>query len=84
MQARPLGQEDSFKEEMATHSSILSWRIPWTEEHGGQESIGSQSRTQLKRLRTHTRGQSEAQAPWRAEGQRRVNSDMEEPKQPRM
>ena len=30
-----LGQEDSLEEEMATHSSILSWKIPWTEEPGG-------------------------------------------------
>ena len=38
---------------MATHSSILSWRIPWTEEPGGLQSIGSQSRTRLKRLSRH-------------------------------
>ena len=37
-----LGQEDSLEEGMATHSSILAWRIPWTEEPGGLESIGSQ------------------------------------------
>ena len=37
-----LGQEDPLEEEMATHSSILAWRIPWTEEHGGLQSIGSQ------------------------------------------
>ena len=30
-----LGQEDPLKKEMATHSNILAWRIPWTEEHGG-------------------------------------------------
>ena len=35
---------------MATHSSILAWRIPWTEEPGRLQSIGSKSRTQLKRL----------------------------------
>ena len=35
---------------MATHSSILAWRIPWTEEPGGLQSIGSQSWTRLKRL----------------------------------
>ena len=40
--ARSLGQEDSLEEEMATHSSILAWRIPWTEEPGGLQSIGSQ------------------------------------------
>ena len=35
---RPLGQENSLEEEMATHSSILAWRIPWTEELGGLQS----------------------------------------------
>ena len=42
MQARSLGGEDSLEEEMGTHSSILVWRIPWTEEPGGLESMGSQ------------------------------------------
>ena len=37
-----LGLEDPLEEVMATHSSILAWRIPWTEEPGGQQSIGSQ------------------------------------------
>ena len=37
-----LGQEDPLEKEMATHSSILAWRIPWTEEHGGLQSMGSQ------------------------------------------
>ena len=32
---------------MATHFSVFAWRIPWTEEHGGLQSMGSQSRTQL-------------------------------------
>ena len=40
---------------MATHSSILAWRIPWTEGPGGLQPIGLQSRTWLKRLSTHTR-----------------------------
>ena len=35
---------------MATHSSVLAWRIPWTEESGGLPSMGSHSRTGLKRL----------------------------------
>ena len=39
MQVRSLGQEDPLEEEMATHSSILAWRIPWTEEPGGLQSI---------------------------------------------
>ena len=37
-----LGQEDSLEKEMATHSSILAWRIPWTEEHGRLPSMGWQ------------------------------------------
>ena len=37
-----LGQEDPLEKEMATHSSILSWEIPWTEEPDGLQSIGSQ------------------------------------------
>ena len=39
---RSLGQEDSLEEGMATHSSILAWRIPWTEEPGGLQSMGLQ------------------------------------------
>ena len=35
-----LSQEDPLEEEMATHSSILTWKIPWTEEPGGLQSIG--------------------------------------------
>ena len=37
-----LGREDSLEEEMATNSSILAWEIPWTEEPGGLQPIGSQ------------------------------------------
>ena len=37
-----LGQENPLEEGMATHSNILAWRIPWTEESGGLQSIGSQ------------------------------------------
>ena len=40
-----LGWEDPLEEEMATHSSILAWRIPWTEEPGGLQSMGLQSWT---------------------------------------
>ena len=42
MVVRSLGQEDPLKKGMATHSSILAWRIPWTEEPGGVQSMGSQ------------------------------------------
>ena len=37
-----LGPEDALEKEMATHSSILAWRIPWTEEPGGRQSLESQ------------------------------------------
>ena len=42
MQVRSLGQEDPLEREMATHSSILAWEIPWTEEPGGLQSMVSQ------------------------------------------
>ena len=45
---RSLGREDPLEEGMATHSSILAWRIPWSEEPGKLQSIGSQSRMRLK------------------------------------
>ena len=41
-QVQSLGQEDSLEKGMATHSSILAWRIPWTEEPGRLQSMGSQ------------------------------------------
>ena len=37
-----LGQEDPLEEEMTTHSSILAWKIPWTEDSGGPQSMGLQ------------------------------------------
>ena len=42
-----LGWEDLLEKEMATHSSILAWKIPWTEEPGRLQSMGSQSQTRL-------------------------------------
>ena len=41
-QVQYLGWEEPLKEEMTTHSSILAWEIPWTEEPGGLQSMGSQ------------------------------------------
>ena len=41
-QVRSLGQEDPLKKEMATHSSTLAWKIPWTEEPGWLQSMGLQ------------------------------------------
>ena len=38
-----LGWEDPLEKGMATHSSILAWRIPWTEDAGGRQSMGSQT-----------------------------------------
>ena len=52
---RSLDQEYPLEKEMAAHSSILAWRIPWMEEPGGLQSMGSQSRTWLKRLHFHFR-----------------------------
>ena len=48
-----LDEEDPLEEGAATPSSILAWRIPWTEEPGGLQTTGSQSRTRLKRLSRH-------------------------------
>ena len=46
--AESLGQEDPLEKEMATHSSILAWKIPWTEEPGGLRSMGlGKSQTRL-------------------------------------
>ena len=42
MRVRSLAQEDALEKEMATHSSILAWKTPWTEEPGGLQSKGSQ------------------------------------------
>ena len=41
-QVRSLGGEDPLENEMATHSRILAWEIPWTEQSGGLQSMGSQ------------------------------------------
>ena len=42
MEVRSLGREDPLEKEIATHSCILAWEIPWTEESGGLQSMGSQ------------------------------------------
>ena len=47
IQVRSLDQEDALEKEMAIHSSVLAWRITWTEEPGGLQSMGSQSWMQL-------------------------------------
>ena len=42
MQVQSLDREDPLEEEVATHSGILAWEIPWTQEPGGQQSMGLQ------------------------------------------
>ena len=55
IRVRSLDQEDSLEKGMATHSSILAWRIPWAEEAGGLQSMGSQRVTQDRATKcTHT------------------------------
>ena len=46
-QVRALGGEDPLQKEMVIHSSTIAWKIPWTEEPGRLQSMGSQSRTRL-------------------------------------
>ena len=52
MKVLSLGQEDPLEEEMATHSRILAWKIPWTEEPGGLQSLGGEESD--KSTCTHT------------------------------
>ena len=47
MRVRSLVREDPLEKAMATHSSILAWEIPWTEESGRLQSMGPQERTEL-------------------------------------
>ena len=42
IQVQSLGWDDPLEEDMVTHSSILTWKIPWTEEPGGPQSMGSE------------------------------------------
>ena len=59
MQAGALGREDPLEEGTAAHSSVLAWRVPWTEEPGGLHFTGSQrvrhDGTDSARARTHIR-----------------------------
>ena len=48
-----MGCEDSLEKEMATHSSILAWEIPWTEEPGRLQTVGSQELDTAKQLNHH-------------------------------
>ena len=53
MRVLSLGWEESLEKEMAAYSSVLAWRIPWTEEPGGLQSMGSQ-RAGHERVAEHT------------------------------
>ena len=53
-----LGQEDPLEKEVATHSSILAWRIAWTEKSGGLQSTESQELDRIEQLNHHPQGQS--------------------------
>ena len=55
-----LGRADSLEKEMAAHSSIPAWRIPWREEPGGLQPTGSQSWTRLSDCHTHTHTHTKA------------------------
>ena len=57
MHVQSLGREDPLEGEMATHSSILAWKTPWTEDPGGLQSTGLQKSytTEAKQLSMHTR-----------------------------
>ena len=70
MWVRSLGWEDPLEKEMVTHSSILAWRIPWTEEPGGLQFMGSKESDTAE----HTRGtllKERAHGVNRAEGRNR-------------
>ena len=75
MWVRSLGWEDSLEEGITTHPSIFAWRIPWTEEPGGLQSMGSQRLTWQKRLNTHRR------ELYRPEGGRRQKTPPHPPTQ---
>ena len=83
-QVLSLGQEDPLEKGMATHSSILDWRIPWTEEPGGLPSMGSQrvrhdwvinTFTSLQRLKCPRRVKPVVNAQWMLCQQKRDWSD---------
>ena len=55
MHVRSLSGKDPLENEMVTHSSVLAWRIPWTEEPGGLQSMGSQKELDMtNRLSIHS------------------------------
>ena len=63
MWVRSLGQEDPLKQETATHSSILAWRMSWTEEPSGLQSLGSQTLSALASSVSGSEGSGVTQGP---------------------
>ena len=61
MWVQSLGWGDPLEEEMATHSNILAWKIPWTEDPGGQQSMAAKSWTRLS-MYTHTHTEAQCRA----------------------
>ena len=62
MWVQSLGQEDPLEKEMATHSNILTWESPWTEEPGGLQSMGSDRKDlDTTELLTHAHGSTGAE-----------------------
>ena len=80
-QVQSLGRDLPLERGMATHSSILAQRVPWTEEPGGLQSMQSQSQTQLtrlsKRIRTFTRSIVTIQRPWTPSHQMRKSKRLQ-------
>ena len=62
MQVQSLSQEDPLEEEMAVHSSILAWKIPWTEEPSGLQSWGHEESDKLS-MHTHTHTHAHTHTP---------------------
>ena len=78
---RSLGQEDPLEMEIATHSSILAWRIPWTEKPGGLQSMGSQNLVDHHGLRSGClgrRGYPHLPGFWSPSISQAVSSDVTE------
>ena len=76
---RFLGWKEPLEEEMATHSSILAWKISWTEEPGRLQSMESQSQTRLShRTHTQTRHCSWRSIPWFTALNVKIPSDRKE------
>ena len=66
IRVQSLGREDLLEKKMATHSSILAWKIPWMEEHGRLQSMGLQSQTRLSEFTFKLHGQRSlaGYGPW--------------------